>query len=291
MSRHNPPPSQNTVQTSTSNASRHAPSRSSSSAVMSISSVLNSTESASQLRNRHSFPTETDIPYRIAPANPTHPYSLPASGHLSYPALPVAYGSFGGKGPVCGDSGTGCPRGPEIISQRRQSLPRERRAPRPRYMDEEIYFIWYWRTDLKEGWDRVLQEFWREFPRHRTKGGLQCRFYRALDQYGVEKVREQNRQMQKGKDLIGRFGVVQRTEVRYPWMRREDQCKPDPLPQFLNDRRRSLRNTPYKCEHCQHGSDGEHGAAHHSRVMRRPSASPPTNSSSPCTDAACERSQ
>ena len=96
------------------------------------------------------------------------------------------------------------------------------RAPRPKYEEQQGFFIWYHRTDLGEPWDEVLREFEAEFGQRRPKGGLQCKFYRLLDQWEVEKVRAQARSAQDSpRDRIGAYGVVQRTTERCRWMRPE----------------------------------------------------------------------
>jgi hypothetical protein len=73
-------------------------------------------------------------------------------------------------------------------------------------------YMWYFRTDLGCDWDAVLDGFRDQFsakPR-RAKGGLQCRFYRVLDDWGVEKVRSQNSlSRDTGKhQYVGKFGVI-----------------------------------------------------------------------------------
>lgn len=106
------------------------------------------------------------------------------------------------------------------------------RAPRPKYEEQQAFFIWYHRTDLSEPWDQVLREFGRQFHHRRPKGGLQCKFYRLLEEWNVEKVRIQNRHARDSpKDRVGAFGVVQRTTKRFSWMRPHHYISP-PLPQF-----------------------------------------------------------
>jgi len=106
---------------------------------------------------------------------------------------------------------------------------------RPKYAIEEAYFIWYHRTDLNEPWEQVLQEHRAAFPSKRGKGGLQCRFYRLLDEHKVEKVRAQTGSpedsLDRSRGVVGRYGVVQRTGKRFKWMKAEHQDVP-PLPQF-----------------------------------------------------------
>ncbi|KIW95843.1 uncharacterized protein Z519_02907 [Cladophialophora bantiana CBS 173.52] len=114
---------------------------------------------------------------------------------------------------------------------------RERRRRRPhspckKYTPEQAYFIWYYRTDLEQAWDEVERAFQRQFGEDRKKPGLQCKFYRLLGEEGVAKVREQAKSGHRTQgDKVGKFGVVQRTTARFPWMRLEDQLTP-PLPCF-----------------------------------------------------------
>lgn len=125
------------------------------------------------------------------------------------------------------------------------------RAPRPKYSDDQGYFIWYHRTDLAEPWDRVLQEFAKQFNHRRPKGGLQCKFYRLLGDWGVEKVREQARQSQsRSRDSVGRYGLVQRTNLRFPWMR-QDHISAPMLPQFATRHPSSPGDSPCTgCHEC-----------------------------------------
>ena len=99
---------------------------------------------------------------------------------------------------------------------------RTHRRPRPpckKYSLEQVYFIWYHRTDLQQSWDEVERAFYRHFGDKREKGGLQCRFYRTLEEQKVEKVREQARSGRRRRgDMVGKYGVVQRTTERFPWM-------------------------------------------------------------------------
>lgn len=99
---------------------------------------------------------------------------------------------------------------------------RSTRLPRPackKYNPEEADFIWYFRTDLECCWDVVEREFYRQFGAQRKKPGLQCKFYRWLEIEGVEKVREQAKTgHRRGGPQVGKFGLVQRTTRRFPWM-------------------------------------------------------------------------
>lgn len=119
------------------------------------------------------------------------------------------------------------------IMATKERRPSSTRAPRPKYEEQQAFFIWYHRTDLGEAWNQVLREFERQFHHRRHKGGLQCKFYRLLKDWNVEKVRAQTKHVQDHpKDKIGAFGVVQRTSKRYEWMKPEHYNAPA-LPQFI----------------------------------------------------------
>ena len=105
------------------------------------------------------------------------------------------------------------------------------RPPRFRYSEEEAIFCWYHRVDLGMPWDRVAEEFGRRWPHlHRKKSGLQCKFYRLLDDFGVEKVREKSRHGHDhgGPTYTTKVRLVDRVATRYPWMSRQHY---NPLPQ------------------------------------------------------------
>ena len=98
---------------------------------------------------------------------------------------------------------------------------REKRAGRPKYEEEEMFFIWYHRVDLGLEWQTVNRLFNNHFPnRPRSgNGGIQCKFYRITKDWNVPSVRERSR-MRSGRVGSGdpAFGVVQWTGRRYPWM-------------------------------------------------------------------------
>ncbi len=134
--------------------------------------------------------------------------------------------------------------------------PSPTRPPRPKYPAEHMFFIWYHRTDLAEGWDQVIQEFQQQFHYRRPKGGLQCKFYRLLADFGVEKVRAQVRQttdMGRNDDMVGRYGVVQRTNRRFSWMRSEHQ-RVAPLPRFRQEPSLSRETSCSGCTDCAYCS-------------------------------------
>ncbi|KAL4806437.1 hypothetical protein BDV18DRAFT_160505 [Aspergillus unguis] len=70
-----------------------------------------------------------------------------------------------------------------------------RRAPRPKYEEEEMYFIWYHRVDLGQEWREVRESFNRQFPQRQRAGfqGIQCKFYRFIKDKNVPTLREQRR--------------------------------------------------------------------------------------------------
>ncbi|KAI1610555.1 hypothetical protein EDD36DRAFT_421630 [Exophiala viscosa] len=97
-------------------------------------------------------------------------------------------------------------------------------SARQKYQDEQSFFIWYHRTDLGLPWDQVMEMYRRYWKEDREKSGLQCKFYRILDQYNVDKVRKQTKMgRSSAREKKGKFGVLQRTNRRFPWM------KPDHL--------------------------------------------------------------
>ncbi|KAJ5849337.1 hypothetical protein N7534_008026 [Penicillium rubens] len=110
-----------------------------------------------------------------------------------------------------------------------------RRSPRPKYNEEEMYFIWYHRVDLCQEWKKVRDAFNRQFPNRQRCGfqGIQCKFYRFIKQNKCPTLREQ-RSMRDGEFLsegvsasmgdhgtAPKFGVRECTNVWYPWMKKE----------------------------------------------------------------------
>ncbi|KIX95766.1 uncharacterized protein Z520_08474 [Fonsecaea multimorphosa CBS 102226] len=118
---------------------------------------------------------------------------------------------------------------PSVISIDSIMAGRKRRRPRPsckKYGVEQVYFIWYHRIDLGQDWDDIEREFHHQFGEARKKSGLQCKFYRVLGEKNIEKVRQQGRSGHRGRgNKIDKFGVVERTSQRFPWMRPEDRSK------------------------------------------------------------------
>ncbi|KAJ5605740.1 hypothetical protein N7510_008521 [Penicillium lagena] len=107
-----------------------------------------------------------------------------------------------------------------------------RRPPRPKYEEEEMYFIWYHRVDLCQEWKEVRESFNRQFPNRQRRGfqGIQCKFYRFIKEKQCPTLREQRRMrdgefLREGASLstaesnAPRFGVLEWGKVWYPWMR------------------------------------------------------------------------
>ena len=100
-----------------------------------------------------------------------------------------------------------------------------RRDSRPPYTDEEQAFLWYHRVDLDNNWDTVKQLYRLQFP-ERSTGGLQCRFYRTLEAQGCPAVRNRTSGRRQRDRHEPRFGVIEWTTWRYPWMRLEHIHQP-----------------------------------------------------------------
>lgn len=108
-----------------------------------------------------------------------------------------------------------------------------RRPPRPKYEEEEMYFIWYHRVDLCQEWKEVRESFNRQFPSRQRRGfqGIQCKFYRFIKEKKCPTLREQRRMrdgefLREGASLpqdssAPKFGVIESANVWYPWMRED----------------------------------------------------------------------
>jgi hypothetical protein len=111
------------------------------------------------------------------------------------------------------------------------STTKRRRPPRPKYQEEEMFFIWYHRVDLEEEWKEVQDRFNQQFPTRQRRGfqGLQCKFYRFIKEKRCPAVREQRRlhdgefttRSSPKSEYLPKYGVVQWCGVWYPWMRQE----------------------------------------------------------------------
>ena len=102
-----------------------------------------------------------------------------------------------------------------------KSTPRKpRNPPRQGYTDEQAHFIWWHRDDQSLSWAKVEKAFVRYYGQKRMTGGLQCKYYRVLDHYGVLKVRSQRRWVYREgrKDPAQSFGMAATTKLHYGWM-------------------------------------------------------------------------
>lgn len=126
------------------------------------------------------------------------------------------------------------------VSSGSSTVPERRRPPRPKYDEEEMYFIWYHRVDLRQEWKEVRESFNAQFPTRQRSGfqGIQCKYYRFIKENKCPTLREQRRQREGGSapgvsptglssgnspnglsDSSPAYGVVQWTGRWYPWMR------------------------------------------------------------------------
>ncbi|PGH26896.1 hypothetical protein AJ80_01478 [Polytolypa hystricis UAMH7299] len=126
-------------------------------------------------------------------------------------------------------------RFPSVSSGSSAPNDHRRRPPRPKYDEEEMYFIWYHRVDLDQEWKLVRESFNAQFPNRQRSGfqGIQCKFYRFIKEKKCPTLREQRRRKNTGisstssssdaraspNDSRPAFGVISWTGVRYPWMR------------------------------------------------------------------------
>ncbi|KAI5284537.1 hypothetical protein KEM54_001250 [Ascosphaera aggregata] len=124
-------------------------------------------------------------------------------------------------------------RFPSISSTGSSAVPEPRRPPRPKYDEEEMYFIWYHRVDLRQEWRDVRESFNAQFPNRPRNGfqGIQCKYYRFIKEKNCPTLREQRRRrsesdgMRDPGDSLPAYGVVRWTKTRYPWMRPADRVR------------------------------------------------------------------
>ncbi|OJD11436.1 hypothetical protein ACJ73_09536 [Blastomyces percursus] len=132
------------------------------------------------------------------------------------------------------------------VSSNSSAIVERRRAPRPKYDEEEMYFIWYHRVDLRQEWKEVRESFNAQFPNRQRKGfqGIQCKYYRFIKEKNCPTLREQRRRRSGGNsggsgengsenvssgsdgnsrsdfnEDLPQYGVIKWTGVRFPWMR------------------------------------------------------------------------
>ncbi|KZZ91546.1 hypothetical protein AAP_03252 [Ascosphaera apis ARSEF 7405] len=124
-------------------------------------------------------------------------------------------------------------RFPSISSNGSSAVPERRRPPRPKYDEEEMYFIWYHRVDLRQEWRDVRESFNAQFPNRPRNGfqGIQCKYYRFIKEKKCPTLREQRRRRSESDgvrepgDNLPAYGVVRWTKIRYPWMRPADRAR------------------------------------------------------------------
>lgn len=210
---------------------------------MAIGSLLNSDEKPLYRIGSQNKNDQHHKSYK-RPANQANKSSSSSSSHRSFGSLALrpAASTTTSATPIAPKQYHVQPQAPFRATKRAPNT----RAPRPKYEEQQAFFIWYHRTDLSEPWDQVLLEFSRQFHHRRPKGGLQCKFYRLLKEWDVEKVRVQNRHARDSpKDRVGAFGVVERTPRRFEWMRPHHYNSP-PLTQFSTQPPAS----PVSCSGC-----------------------------------------
>ncbi|MCJ1465498.1 hypothetical protein MMC07_004116 [Pseudocyphellaria aurata] len=117
--------------------------------------------------------------------------------------------------PTSSSSVNGRPRTSSSAS--RSPGTKERRQFRPTYSDEEVYFIWYYRIDLGYDWQDITNAYNAQFSDRPREGfgGIQCKYYRYCEEFGIPKVRDRDR----GAPQVLEYGMRSRTGLSYPWMR------------------------------------------------------------------------
>ena len=135
-----------------------------------------------------------------------------ADGH---PSTNVIESAQYARRPTSSSSANGRPRTSSVSS--RSPGTKERRQFRPTYSDEEVYFIWYYRIDLGYDWQDINNAYNAQFPDRPREGfgGIQCKYYRYCEEFGIPKVRHRDR----GASQVIEYGMRSRTGLSYPWMR------------------------------------------------------------------------
>ncbi|WEW57793.1 hypothetical protein PRK78_003260 [Emydomyces testavorans] len=115
------------------------------------------------------------------------------------------------------------------VSSGSSTVPERRRPPRPKYEEEEMYFIWYHRVDLRQEWKQVRESFNAQFPNRQRNGfqGIQCKYYRFIKEKNCPTLREQRRRRNGDSggpkhgihDDSPAYGVVRWCDVWFPWMK------------------------------------------------------------------------
>ncbi|KAI9796657.1 MAG: hypothetical protein M1835_003453 [Candelina submexicana] len=92
---------------------------------------------------------------------------------------------------------------------------------KPEYTMEQQLFLWYYRVDQNNPWEQVAWFYGERFEA-RSKSGLECRFYRTVeDHYDVPKTRAQPRWAEDhGEEYRSTsFGMI-------PWLERPENGTP-----------------------------------------------------------------
>ncbi|OJD19403.1 hypothetical protein AJ78_00673 [Emergomyces pasteurianus Ep9510] len=196
----------------------------------------------------------SDLPYRQSHYHSTHNIT----NGKSVEGQTAAYSDHRGQRSSSANSSPGLyprERFPSVSSGS-SAIVERRRAPRPKYDEEEMYFIWYHRVDLRQEWKEVRESFNAQFPNRQRRGfqGIQCKYYRFIKEKNCPTLREQRRRrsggngggsggsgengsenMSSGSDGNSRsdfnedlpqYGVIKWTGVRFPWMKEWSGAQP-----------------------------------------------------------------
>ncbi|RMZ75422.1 hypothetical protein DV738_g5491, partial [Chaetothyriales sp. CBS 135597] len=157
---------------------------------MSIFMVLNDTDDTTSMRPDRTLPQpvrQYGIQYPSVDHHHRHDQANPNNTATD---LSTAYQRF--------DSPSDLAPGylPAAVVLPQMSIPPYRgqpsRPPRYRYSEEEFHFLWYHKNDLGLAWDRIEEKYRLYFDQCRSKGGLQCKLYRILEEHGIPKLRDLN---------------------------------------------------------------------------------------------------
>lgn len=168
-----------------------------------------------------------------------HHYQPPQFNSVQYDpnrplSIEVRSGPIRRTGSACSSPGpySRGDRFPSVSSSSSAAQEQRRRPPRPKYDEEEMYFIWYHRVDLRQEWRLVRENFNAQFPDRQRSGfqGIQCKFYRFIKEKKCPTLRDQKQRenQQRGRggsrshsptDEYPAYGVVNWTGNWFPWMR------------------------------------------------------------------------
>lgn len=99
-------------------------------------------------------------------------------------------------------------------------IPRKTHGHRKTYPEEQVMWIWFFRIDLQIPWCEIEKKFLARWPHdERALGGMQCRFYRSVGQYGLPKMRIAKEAVKEtGEKICYRWGMWPMMRRSYPWM-------------------------------------------------------------------------